>query len=70
LRYGACKALWVARTLHALFLLVLALFVKLAGLGWMFWVAWLFIVGFIAYEHTIAEPGNPQAQMQRQMPSR
>jgi 4-hydroxybenzoate polyprenyltransferase len=59
-RYGARKALWVSRTLHALFLLALALFGKLAGLGWVFWVAWLFIVIFITYEHTIAEPGNPQ----------
>ncbi len=59
-RYGPKKALWVSRLLHCLFLLALAAFGLASKLGIAFWLAWLFIVGFIAYEHSIAEPGNPQ----------
>ena len=59
-RYGPKKALWVSRLLHCLFLLALAVFGLASKLGIAFWLAWLFIVGFIAYEHSIAEPGNPQ----------
>ncbi|GBC98134.1 4-hydroxybenzoate octaprenyltransferase [bacterium HR17] len=59
-RLGAQKALWGARLLHAVFLTALAAFGKVVGLGAIFWTAWLFTVAFIAYEHTIAEPGNPQ----------
>ncbi len=59
-RYGSQKALWVARALHAIFLLALAAFGWVAQLGAAFWTAWVFIVGFIAYEHAIAEPGDPQ----------
>lgn len=59
-RYGSKKALRVSRFLHAVFLLMLAAFGWVSSLGKTFWLAWLFIVGFIAYEHSIAEPGNPQ----------
>ncbi|MCX7967914.1 MAG: putative 4-hydroxybenzoate polyprenyltransferase [Armatimonadetes bacterium] len=59
-RYGAQKALWVSRTLHAIFLLALAAFGLVSRLSIVFWLAWLFIVGFIAYEHAIAKPGDPQ----------
>lgn len=59
-RLGAPKALWVSRGLHAAFLVALAAFGKVASLGLIFWLAWLFIVGLIGYEHAIAEPGNPQ----------
>ena len=59
-RYGARKALWVSRVLHCFFLLALAAFGWVAKLGIVFWMAWLFIVGFIAYEHSIAEPGDPR----------
>ncbi len=59
-RYGAAKALWVSRGLHGIFLAALAAFGWVAQLGPIFWLAWFFIVGFIAYEHAIAEPGNPQ----------
>lgn len=59
-RYGATKALWVSRFLHATFLLTLALFGLVAKMGFVFWLNWVFTVGFIAYEHSIAEPGNPQ----------
>ncbi|MGQ9462152.1 MAG: UbiA-like polyprenyltransferase [Candidatus Fervidibacter sp.] len=59
-RYGATKALWVSRFLHATFLLTLALFGLVAKMGFVFWLNWVFTVGFIAYEHFIAEPGNPQ----------
>jgi 4-hydroxybenzoate polyprenyltransferase len=59
-RYGARKALWVSRVLHCFFLLALAAFGWVVKLGIVFWMAWLFIVGFIAYEHSIAEPGDPR----------
>ncbi|MCS7191357.1 MAG: putative 4-hydroxybenzoate polyprenyltransferase [Armatimonadetes bacterium] len=59
-RYGAKKAIWLSRLFHAVFLLALASFGWVSELSAIFWLAWLFIVGFIAYEHSIAEPGNPQ----------
>ena len=59
-RYGAKKALWVSRALHTIFLLALAAFGKVSGLGIVFWLAWLFTAGLIAYEHAIAKPGDPQ----------
>lgn len=59
-RYGATKALWVSRFLHATFLLTLALFGLVVKMGFVFWLNWVFTVGFITYEHSIAEPGNPQ----------
>lgn len=59
-RYGAKKALWVSRGLHGVFLAALAAFGWVSHLGIVYWLAWLFIVGFIVYEHTLAEPGNPQ----------
>ncbi len=59
-RYGSEKALWVSRFLHAGFLLALAAFGWISNLGVIFWLAWLLIAIFIAYEHLIAEPKNPQ----------
>ncbi len=59
-RFGAMKALWISRGLHGLFLLALASFGSVSQLGMVFWLAWIFIVGFIAYEHAIAKPGDPQ----------
>lgn len=59
-RFGFQKALWVSRILHAIFLVALAAFGWIGQFGIVYWTSWLFIVGFIAYEHAIAEPGNPQ----------
>ncbi|MFN4180508.1 MAG: UbiA-like polyprenyltransferase [Armatimonadota bacterium] len=59
-RFGAIRALWISRGLHGLFLLALAAFGSVSQLGVVFWLAWFFIVGFIAYEHAIAKPGDPQ----------
>lgn len=59
-RYGAPKALWVARLFHAFFLFALSGFGWVSQLGLFFWGAWLLIAALIVYEHFTAEPRNPQ----------
>lgn len=59
-RYGAKRALWISRLLHVGFLASLASFGWVAKLGSVFWIAWFFILGLIAYEHSVAEPGDPR----------
>ncbi|PTY00876.1 4-hydroxybenzoate octaprenyltransferase [Verrucomicrobia bacterium LW23] len=52
-RYGIANALILARTLHVLALLALAMFGWVAGLGPAWWAALLVVLGALWYEHRL-----------------
>jgi 4-hydroxybenzoate polyprenyltransferase len=55
-RFGVAAALRAARVNHALTALALALGGWMTGLGPLYWVAWLAIVGLLVYEHSLVGP--------------
>jgi 4-hydroxybenzoate polyprenyltransferase len=57
-RFGVAAALRAARINHALTAVALASLGGLAGLGPVYWVGWLAIVGLLAYEHSLVSPGD------------
>jgi 4-hydroxybenzoate polyprenyltransferase len=57
-RLGAGRALWIARGLHVLMLLALALTVTGAGLGALSWAAVAVVAALLLVEHRIVTPGN------------
>ena len=52
-RFGIPAALALARINHALTAAALALLGALTGLGVVYWVGWLVVVGLLAYEHSL-----------------
>ena len=52
-RFGIPAALRLARINHALTAAALALLGVLTGLGVVYWVGWLVVVGLLAYEHSL-----------------
>jgi 4-hydroxybenzoate polyprenyltransferase len=52
-RFGVAAALAVARVNHLLTAAALALAGWMTGLGVLYWVGWLAIVGLLAYEHAL-----------------
>jgi 4-hydroxybenzoate polyprenyltransferase len=52
-RFGIPAALWIARINHALTAAALALLGVLAGLGPIYWLGWLVVVGLLIYEHSL-----------------
>jgi len=52
-RLGIPAALALARVNHALTAAALALLGVLTGLGVVYWVGWLVVVGLLAYEHSL-----------------
>ena len=52
-RFGIPAALWLARINHTLTAAALALLGALTGLGVVYWVGWLVVVGLLAYEHSL-----------------
>ena len=52
-RLGIPAALALARINHALTAAALALLGALTGLGVVYWVGWLVVVGLLAYEHSL-----------------
>jgi 4-hydroxybenzoate polyprenyltransferase len=57
-RFGVAAALWTARVNHALTAVALAALGGLTGLGPVYWVGWLAIVGLLAYEHSLVKPDD------------
>jgi len=52
-RFGIPAALALARIDHALTAAALALLAMLTGLGLVYWLGWLVVVGLLAYEHSL-----------------
>lgn len=52
-RFGIRTALRVARANHALTAVALATLGWVAGLGPVYWVGWLAVIGLLAWEHTL-----------------
>jgi 4-hydroxybenzoate polyprenyltransferase len=57
-RFGVPAALRLARLNHALTAGALALLGVLTGLGPVYWLGWLIVVGLLAYEHSLVSPGD------------
>jgi 4-hydroxybenzoate polyprenyltransferase len=55
-RFGIPAALALARLDHALTALALAALGLLTGLGPLYWVGWLVVVGLLVYEHSLVSP--------------
>ena len=55
-RFGMPAALAVARVNHALTAAALALLGIMMGLGPLYWVGWLAVVGLLVYEHSLVTP--------------
>jgi 4-hydroxybenzoate polyprenyltransferase len=54
-RFGIPAALWLARLDHVATALALAALGVLTGLGPVYWIGWLAIVGLLAYEHSLVK---------------
>ena len=52
-RFGIPAALALARINHVLTAAALALLAMLTGLGLVYWLGWLVVVGLLAYEHSL-----------------
>jgi 4-hydroxybenzoate polyprenyltransferase len=57
-RFGVAAALRAARVNHALTAVALAVLGVVTGLGPVYWVGWLAIVGLLAYEHSLVRPND------------
>ena len=57
-RFGMEAALAVARVNHALTALALAALGVMMGLGVVYWLGWLAVVGLLIYEHSLVRPGD------------
>jgi 4-hydroxybenzoate polyprenyltransferase len=57
-RFGVAAALRTARVNHGLMAVALAALGWLTGLGPVYWVGWLTIVGLLAYEHSLVSPND------------
>ena len=57
-RFGIPAALAVARINHALTAVALAALGGMMGLGVVYWLGWLVVVGLLIYEHSLVRPGD------------
>lgn len=57
-RWGAARAIWMAKALHGLAIAALLAFGVGAGLGWPYFVGVGVAAGFIAWEHRLVKPGD------------
>jgi 4-hydroxybenzoate polyprenyltransferase len=57
-RFGVPAALRLARVNHALTALALAALGVMMGLGALYWVGWLAVVGLLIYEHSLVRPDD------------
>ena len=57
-RFGVASALRLARVLHVVTVVVLALFTASAGLGWVYWFAVAGSAGLLAWEHSLVAPDD------------
>ena len=55
-RFGIPAALELARVNHALTAVALAALGVVTGLGVVYWIGWLVVVGLLAYEHSLVSP--------------
>ena len=55
-RFGVPAALAAARLNHALTAVALALLGWLTGLGLLYWLGWVAVVGLLVYEHSLVSP--------------
>ena len=57
-RFGIPAALRLARVNHALTAAALGVLGLMMGLGVVYWVGWLAVVGLLIYEHSLVRPGD------------
>jgi 4-hydroxybenzoate polyprenyltransferase len=57
-RFGIPAALTLARLDHAVTALALAALGAMMGLGLLYWLGWLAVVGLLVYEHSLVRPGD------------
>ena len=55
-RFGIPAALQIARVNHALTAIALAVLGVVTGLGVVYWIGWLLVVGLLVYEHALISP--------------
>jgi 4-hydroxybenzoate polyprenyltransferase len=55
-RFGIPAALQIARVNHALTAVALAALGVVTGLGVVYWIGWLVVVGLLVYEHALISP--------------
>jgi len=55
-RFGIAAALWAARLCHAVTALTFAALGLLLGLGVVYWLGWVAVVGLLIYEHSLVTP--------------
>jgi 4-hydroxybenzoate polyprenyltransferase len=57
-RFGIPAALALARVNHAVTALALAALGLMMGLGVVYWLGWVAVVGLLIYEHSLVRPGD------------
>jgi 4-hydroxybenzoate polyprenyltransferase len=57
-RFGIPGALALARVNHAVTALALAALGLMMGLGVVYWLGWVAVVGLLIYEHSLVRPGD------------
>jgi len=57
-RFGIPAALTLARVNHAVTAVALAALGLMMGLGVVYWLGWLAVVGLLIYEHSLVRPGD------------
>ncbi len=55
-RFGIARALTMARVNHVLTAAALAALGVMTGLGAVYWIGWLVVVGLLIYEHSLVSP--------------
>ena len=52
-RFGIARALYIARALHLLFVVLLILVGRMAGLNFLYWLGVVVVAGLLVYEHRL-----------------
>ena len=52
-RFGIARALYIARALHLLFVVVLIIVGRMAGLSFLYWLGVVVVAGLLVYEHRL-----------------
>ena len=57
-RFGIARALYIARALHLLFVMLLVLVGYTAGLSLLYWLGVVVVAGLLGYEHRLVRPDD------------
>mgnify|MGYP001202547351 CR=1 FL=1 len=57
-RFGIARALWIARTFHALTAVGFALILALTDLSWWYFAGMIVAAGLLLYEHRLVKPND------------